>query len=103
MLGLELVRRHRHAGLAGDERREQDGVLGPVVVVEHGREQAGPASCPRQVAGVTEPFDVGGLGAQAEVDAHEPHDGSRQIDLEHGADDAGGEVVAVMGPAWGSA
>ena len=46
VLGLELVGRHRHAGLAGDERREEHGVLGPVVVVEHGREEAGPASCP---------------------------------------------------------
>ena len=89
VLVLHRGRRDGGARLAGGQRREQHGVLGPVVVVEHRRQQVGPSSRPRQVAGVTQPLDVGGLGAQAEVHAHEPHDGSWQVDLEHAGDDAG--------------
>jgi hypothetical protein len=77
VLGLELVGGHDQARLAGDERREQHGVLGTVVMVQDPGEELGPSLRPGHVPGVGQPFDVDGLGAQSEVNAHETENCSR--------------------------
>ena len=83
VLGLQRLRRQDHAGLAGDEGREEHGVLGSMVMVQDRGQQfcppAGPSTSP------TSRRDMGDLGTQAEVDSDEAENSTGQV-REHAAD-----------------
>ena len=85
VLGLQRLRRQDHAGLAGDEGREEHGVLGSMVMVQDRGQQFCPPAGALDVADLTPPRDMGDLGTQAEVDSDEAENSTGQV-REHAAD-----------------